>query len=154
VDCQEWGATCIEAVFAGTDKQCRRFIQLHYKAPVDACIVKPGLNGIVESSGQETTDRVGVMVAWAVTNSMQHILVTGGELPNGSLLLDREQESVAQSPPPLMIESRSGTGKVRYYPLLICSLLCGGIRISRRWSFSRDSQDSGVVTARGILRRS
>jgi hypothetical protein len=105
----------VEAVFAGSDAECRNFTQKHSQPPTDACIVMPGLKGIADAGliAEESEDNLeDVWVAWAVTNMNQQIVLEGGELPSGSLKLDIEQERVARSPYPLMIESRSGTGKV------------------------------------------
>jgi len=48
---------------------------------------------------------------WAVTNAVQSSVYDGKELPLGGVQLDSFQEDIARSSPPLIIESRSGTGK-------------------------------------------
>ena len=104
----------IEAHYAGTYRECLRFVQLHAnKVPEDACIMKPRLSGIEQNLGEgmdSGASSIELVASWPVTNSTQKILLSGGDLPIGSVQLDSFQEEVAGSRPPLIIESRSGTG--------------------------------------------
>ena len=105
----------IEAHFVGTQTECLRFLQKHHQVPDGACLVRPDLCGIAESveSSPRASDGGQLFTSWRVNNAIQNAirsdLVTG--LPQGSLLLDPQQEQIAKSVPPLLIESRSGTGK-------------------------------------------
>jgi hypothetical protein len=105
----------VEAHFAGTRTACTHFIQKHVNPPHGACIVKQDLSGIVsnpeDSSGKP--DIKDLITAWPVTNPLQNAIMSGSieSLPQGRLVLDPHQEEIAISKPPLLIESRSGTGK-------------------------------------------
>ncbi|KAL7557642.1 hypothetical protein ACA910_001246 [Epithemia clementina (nom. ined.)] len=112
------GKPSIEAHFAGTYGECLRFTQLKAdKVPEDACVMKQGLVRVEQHLGHDVhgtnreTNHSDLVVSWPVTNSTQKLLLSGGELPIGSVQLDSFQEEVAGSRPPLIIESRSGTGK-------------------------------------------
>jgi Uncharacterized conserved protein (DUF2075) len=103
----------IEAHFAGSHKECLRFTQMHHGVPDEACIVDRGMASLIERQDihEGTICRPELFAAWRVTNTTQNIVYDGGVLPAGSVQLDSFQEKVACSSPPLMIESRSGTGK-------------------------------------------
>jgi AAA domain/Uncharacterized conserved protein (DUF2075) len=103
----------VEAHFAGSYKECLRFTQMHHDVPEEACIVATGLASLIERQDihEGTICRPELFVAWRVTNTTQNIVYDGGVLPAGSVQLDSFQEKVACSSPPLIIESRSGTGK-------------------------------------------
>lgn len=84
----------IEAVFAGTDRECRRFVQTH-RPPADACIVRPGLRGILlhanndghrqegrsgqlENTGSNGDHRAFVSsTSWVMNNGIQRLVLTG-----------------------------------------------------------------------------
>lgn len=107
----------IEAHFAGSQHECIRFIQVHSDVPMEARSVEPDLSRIVapptaeNSSNDVSLPMNQPFVAWPVTNSMQNSVFEGRELPSGGVQLDRCQEEVARASPPLIVESRSGTGK-------------------------------------------
>jgi len=108
----------IEAHYAGTQAECNRFVQVNCNVPPEARAVEPTLSGIITPHDQpgHHGDAVSLamnqpFVAWPVTNSVQNAICTGAELPQGGVQLDRCQEEVAKAKPPLIVESRSGTGK-------------------------------------------
>jgi hypothetical protein len=106
----------IEAHFAGTAAECNRFIQVNHCIPESACIVKADLGGLRWGRQGAIDDDVSTQpstpfAAWAMTNAVQHALYCGEALPSGGVQLDDHQEKVAQCSPPLIVESRSGTGK-------------------------------------------
>ena len=105
----------IQAHFAGTKDQCNRFIQQHVHVPVGACIVKPDLSCIKEGSN-DSTERSKInnlITAWPMTNPLQNAIMSSSisSLPQGNLVLDPHQREISIAQPPLLIESRSGTGK-------------------------------------------
>lgn len=103
----------IEAHYAGFAHQCNRFVQ-KTKVPPGALIVKPDLSGIADSTIATSTNSGGddsAYCSWRITNNIQNAVVSGLPLPLGSIQLDPFQEEVARCKPPLIIESRSGTGK-------------------------------------------
>ena len=108
----------IEAHYAGTHVQCNRFIQLNVNVPPEARVVEPNLSRIITTQQlAENDDPVSLAInqpfaAWPVTNAIQNAMCDGkNELPLGGVQLDRCQEEVARATPPLIVESRSGTGK-------------------------------------------
>lgn len=108
----------IEAHFAGSRAECNRFVQMHGSyTPPEAEAVKADLSGIVmvhkepRSVAEDALLLNQPFASWPVTNSSQSAICDGEELPLGAVQLDGHQEAVARSTPPLIIESRSGTGK-------------------------------------------
>lgn len=109
----------IEAHFAGSRDACYKFVQTHPVAPNDAEIIKEDLSNLVyigkTSNPQEVIDSADATIEpfafWAVTNATQDTVIRDYILPSASLELDEEQNEVAKLTPPLIIESRSGTGK-------------------------------------------
>jgi hypothetical protein len=55
-------------------------------------------------------------LSWPVTNDIQNAVIYDKirDLPEGLFLLDPSQERAITLPPPLLLESRSGTGKVSW----------------------------------------
>jgi len=105
----------IEAHHAGVFKSCLRFIQLYRNVPVDACIVTGDMSNIIlkstESVGQCLVSNVQ---SWLVNNDIQNSICDGvlEDLPIGIFELDELQQEISQHKSlPLLIESRSGTGK-------------------------------------------
>ena len=118
----------IEAVFTGIGKECRRFLQLNNNPPGGACIAKPSLAGLVLGgqvrAAKKHNEVMDSLVSWSLNNSLQAAMVKGSELSAGSMKLDQDQQRVAQLPPPVLIESRSGTGKVRKFSNSMLLLPC------------------------------
>jgi hypothetical protein len=75
------------------------------------------MRGIVENSEETTTNPIApcgqLFLAWQVTNGLQNAVKcrTIDSLPQGGFCLDPRQEEISRCVPPLLIESRSGTGK-------------------------------------------
>lgn len=91
-----------------------RTVQRNFLVPRDACRVKRDMSGIIRSGESDTTLRsMEIELAWAVDNVAQDAITDERvqELPSGLFLLDEYQERIAQTPPPLLLESRSGMGK-------------------------------------------
>jgi hypothetical protein len=107
----------IEAHFAGSRSSCSHFLQVHSRVPNDARIVCTALSRLVperilnkiEDGHTEMTNQP--FAAWLMTNANQDAVCHGYALPEGSVQLDEQQEAIAKLQPPLIIESRSGTGK-------------------------------------------
>lgn len=109
----------ITGEFAGTRKDCLHFLQVRHRPPLEAGIVRSCLSGLepftfVEAEEQAREDARRSHAShlfWKVTNATQHAIASGVSLPLEGVQLDPAQELVARTPPPLLIESRSGTGK-------------------------------------------
>jgi hypothetical protein len=111
-------AGTITAEFAGTRTACLKFLQIT-NVPQDARIVCPGLTALEslprdESaySNQSDARRTHAShLVWKVTEATQQAVIAGDSLPLEGVQLDPFQVAVAEKAPPLLIESRSGTGK-------------------------------------------
>jgi hypothetical protein len=103
----------VEAHFAGNKHECLNFIQRHHMPPDASSIVKSDMSGFINSCISENTESGNMFVSWPLNNNLQNAIVAGEieDLPQSMMQLDPPQERIACSPPPLMIESRSGTGK-------------------------------------------
>jgi tetratricopeptide (TPR) repeat protein len=103
----------VEAHYAGSRKDCLRFIQENHKPPDGSTAVLSDMSGFDKSSESGAQESGEMHISWKLNNQLQYAILseTIPELPQGMLELDPPQESIAKSPPPLMIESRSGTGK-------------------------------------------
>lgn len=107
----------IEAHFAGTLGECNNFIQMNPIVPAHgACKVKRDLSGLGLHSIAELTTPAhthGIeFYRWYVTDELQNAVIDDiGELPEGQFCLDKQQESILEKQPPLLLESRSGTGE-------------------------------------------
>lgn len=104
----------IEAVFAGSRAECLKFMN-QTSVPPESCIVSTDLACLLPSEldGQkdEAIEESALILSWPVSNTTQACLLDGSTLPRGSVQLDNFQEDVCRREPPLVIESRSGTGK-------------------------------------------
>jgi AAA domain len=110
----------IEAHFVGGRASCYHFIQTNF-TPDDACIVDSYLSDLLTLQNSKTIESrildenneeiVRAISSWAVTNVTQDAICNGKALPEASVELDEEQDMIARLKPPLIIESRSGTGK-------------------------------------------
>ncbi|CAB9513161.1 polymerase alpha-associated DNA helicase A [Seminavis robusta] len=104
----------VEAHYAGEKKDCLRFAQKNHKPPSGSLPPKDDMSGVVKDSVEPTPEENGTMfTSWKLDNGLQRAILSGKlpELPSGMLELDPPQAAVAMSDPPLLIESRSGTGK-------------------------------------------
>lgn len=110
-------AGVIQAHFAGTWHECLHFVQTHRVLPAyAACGIYGDLSSIKERQLHEivpihTSD--ASLESWTVTSDLQEAIVDGTitELPEGLFSLDSQQKEILRLKPPLLIESRSGTGK-------------------------------------------
>ena len=121
-------AGIIEAHFTGTEDKCRQFIQKNQLVPKDTRNPSRGLDGIVPYDESTATHTTQLDLAWNLTNALQGAAVDNDQplkqLPEGLFMLDPHQERVIHLQPPLLLESRSGTGKtnvlfqhaISYYP--------------------------------------
>lgn len=102
----------IEAHFVGTPQDCLSFTQKNHVLPMYACSVKSDMSGILDNTS-ETTHSKKLDPSWLLTNDLQ--LAISDEvidsLPIWQFILDPQQERVIELKPPLLLESRSGTGK-------------------------------------------
>ena len=100
----------IEAHLAGAREDCLSFIQKNIATiPMGSCRVKPDMSGVRDQIQEASS----VTPSWDLTNFLQRAIENDAinELPEGSFHLDPEQQAIVSSCPPLLLESRSGTGK-------------------------------------------
>lgn len=100
----------IEAHFAGTRNKCLTFVQKNIATlPRGSCLVKPDLTG----TRSQFEGAAVVMPSWDLENILQRAIENSSikELPEGTLHLDPTQNAIVSARPPLLLESRSGTGK-------------------------------------------
>jgi AAA domain len=109
----------ITAEYAGSRRQCLHFLQVRHSPPFEARIVRSCLSGLEPNTRaeEETQTREDARrshashLFWKATNTAQHAIASGVSLPLEGVQLDPVQDLVARTSPPLLIESRSGTGK-------------------------------------------
>ena len=104
----------VNAHFAGKKKKCLQFIQTHPLVPMGACAVRRDLSGINQVDVVESSLESGeIVLSWNMTNDIRDVVLGGKmvELPEGCFELDPKQVAVLLEKPPLLLESRSGTGK-------------------------------------------
>lgn len=102
----------IQAHFAGPHHLCLQFIQKNRNLPDGAGIMKRDFTGHqVDETIASSISRKKSILVWQMTNSLQNAIERAGILPHGNFRLDLEQNEVVKAIAPLMIESRSGTGK-------------------------------------------
>jgi hypothetical protein len=107
----------IEAHYAGNRDECLTFTQRHHLLPHYARGVTEDLTGIkvpppdTEPTELQFTD--ADLRRWQVTNEVQAAVIDElvSVLPEGLFCLDKQQERILYCKPPLLLESRSGTGK-------------------------------------------
>ena len=136
----------IEAHYAGTVEMCLSFIQKSASnIPRGACIVKSDLSGIKEEGQVEMCPRL--ISSWELSNVVQRAIEGDAmiDLPSGLFCLDTEQQAIVSSRPPLLIESRSGTGKTNV-------LFQHGVTLSRKLVHKVGSMPLCVVTLSKLLR--
>ena len=106
------GNLSIEAHFGGTREVCLNFVQkIKSIPPVGSCKVKPELDGI-EGPIQPESGTV-ITPSWELDNPIQRAIENDeiDQLPEGCFQLDEEQQAIVSLRPPILLESRSGTGK-------------------------------------------
>jgi hypothetical protein len=104
----------IEAHFAGRRDDALQFQQLNsHRLPTGSRAPKRDMSGILQSEDIPADGTASFIPSWRLDNSMQDVILssTMEEMPFSILELDPAQKVVAHSAAPLMIESRSGTGK-------------------------------------------
>ena len=107
----------IEAYFAGEKHVCLRFVQRNRVLPAYAASgIKRDLSVINERVSKElipARSSDADFLSWTVTSDLQNAIVEAKleDLPVGLFSLDDQQEHVLLLKPPLLLESRSGTGK-------------------------------------------
>ena len=104
----------VEVHFAGNPSACNSFRQRNANAiPAGASIVRKDLSGIMMSKDNKDTSVAKIrLLSWPVKNTFQNALYHNPQsLPHSCLQLDPFQESIARLSYPVLIESRSGTGK-------------------------------------------
>lgn len=106
------GVGIVEAHFGGTRDQCLRFRQINHMPPDGCCAPRSDMSGVVISE-MPPPENGRMFVSWSLDSHTQHAILSDNivDLPLSMIQLDPPQERIARSPPPLLIESRSGTGK-------------------------------------------
>jgi len=106
------GVGIVEAHFGGTRDQCLRFRQINHMPPDGCCAPRSDMSGVVISE-MPPPENGRMFVSWSLDSHTQHAILSDDivDLPLSMIQLDPPQERIARSPPPLLIESRSGTGK-------------------------------------------
>jgi AAA domain len=106
------GVGIVEAHFGGTRDECLRFRQINHLPPDGCCAPISDMSGVV--TNHLPPPEIGRMLAsWSLDRHLQNAILSNNviDLPLSMIQLDPPQERIARSPPPLLIESRSGTGK-------------------------------------------
>jgi hypothetical protein len=102
----------IRTTFAGPYNRCLHYVQTHPVLPVTARVIKRDLTGLVATADFRIPAAAPSLdLSWLVTNDLQDGLDRIDELPEGIFDLDADQARILNCPPPLLLESRSGTGK-------------------------------------------
>lgn len=106
----------VEAHFAGPYKKCLQFTQANHIVPKFTCKVKRDMSLIVANDDATFMESSRIDLSWSLTNDIQDAVIYNKitDLPEGLFLLDPSQERVITRTPPLLLESRSGTGKVSF----------------------------------------
>jgi len=107
----------VEVHFVGTRDECLQFMQINHHVPKLACKVKcevnKGVFEILPCGENDATQSAGLDKSWLITYELQQAVVEEriDVLPKELFVLDPDQERVLLCKPPLLLESRSGTGK-------------------------------------------
>ena len=109
----------VEAHFAGSRDACLHFRQVHLLPPACARTARKDMSGLENLSEKEKNGSKPrslytaeyPITSWPVKNTFQKALYVNQNLPDACVQLDPCQEIVACSRYPLLLESRSGTGK-------------------------------------------
>eukprot|EP00957_Ditylum_brightwellii_P079701 6060118-Ditylum_brightwellii.AAC.1 len=134
----------IEAHLGGTRKDCLSFIQKNISSiPLGSCKVKADMSGVRDKVQGATS----VTSSWDLNNSIQRAIEKDNlnELPEGSFHLDPEQQAIVTSRPPLLLESRSGTGKTNV-------LFQHAISFSREMTRDEETTPLAFITVSKLLR--
>lgn len=110
---RDHGGVCvIEAHHAGSPDSCLVFRQRNHVAPDGCRSPRSDMSGINPTDVPPATNG-RLFPSWALDERLRDAILSGKlvDLPLSKIQLDPPQEKVARSPPPLLIESRSGTGK-------------------------------------------
>ena len=146
-------AGLVEAYFAGTKRACLRFTQTHRVLPAYAASgIKRDLSVINERASKNLVPARSSdadFLSWTVTSDLQNAIVEENieKLPNGLFSLDDQQERVLLLKPPLLLESRSGTGKTNV-------LFQHAVAYSRQRTGDETQEgesDNGMAIAESIL---
>ena len=108
------GKSTVEAHFAGRRESALHFQQLHcHHIPQGSRAPKRDMCGLLGNEENILQGNTSFVPSWRLDNTMQDLILSdaGQEMPFCILELDPAQKRVAHSGAPLMIESRSGTGK-------------------------------------------
>jgi len=104
----------VEAHFAGRRNECLQFTQKNHQVHRGSVAPKFDMSGFHSVIEEAPEKLVGALTpCWTLDNNIQTAILSGkvSEMPISLLELDPPQKAVACSEPPLLIESRSGTGK-------------------------------------------
>ena len=103
----------VEAHFAGSRDECLQFVQKFLLVPKSSRNPTKDMSAIIPSNDGATTHTTQIDYAWLVDNDLQGAVLDDvmEDLPEGLFVLDPDQERIVTLKPPLLIESRSGTGK-------------------------------------------
>jgi hypothetical protein len=129
---RDHGGVCvIEAHHAGSSDSCLEFRQKNHVPPDGCRSPRSDMSGLVPDDVSPPTNG-SLFASWALDERLKDAILSGQlvDLPLSKIQLDPLQEKVARSPPPLLIESRSGTGKT-----LVS--FCFGIKITRLTEHAR-----------------
>eukprot|EP00978_Attheya_sp_CCMP212_P018746 scaffold51799_cov56-Attheya_sp.AAC.2 len=143
-----WIAKCdetIEAHLAGTRKECLSFVQKHSSSvPMGSCRVNKDIDRVKDEVKSVSTC---VTPSWDLSNFLQRAIENDAisTLPEGLFHLDPEQQAIVSSCPPLLVESRSGTGKTNV-------LFQHAISLSRELAEDTGAMPLAFVTVSKLLR--
>lgn len=104
----------LEAHFAGTRTKCLNFLQTFHRFQSGSLTPKSNMTGYLKTETDEPISANGNLTPrWKLDDGMVQAILSDSmpEMPLSFLELDPSQKLVARAEPPLLIESRSGTGK-------------------------------------------
>lgn len=106
------GTGIVEAHYAGNKDACLNFRQVNHVPPDGCSSPRADMCGVV-GEDQAVPENGRLFVSWPLDDHLQHAIIFDNlkNLPLSMIQLDPPQERIARAPPPLLIESRSGTGK-------------------------------------------
>lgn len=142
----------IEAHFAGTEEGCLSFVQKNVsKPPPNAIKPKSDLSGLNHALSEAKGESNSVTLTWNLDNIIQRAIVEDviTDLPRGNFCLDQEQQEIVSSNPPLLIESRSGSGKTLI--LLQHAIELSRMFTSRHNNIEGSNKPIGFITVSKLL---
>jgi hypothetical protein len=103
----------LEAHFAGTRNEALQFRQKHLQVPNGSRAPNSDMSGLLPLDEASAPEGGIFAPSWRLGNGIQQAILYGdiADMPLSLLELDGPQKLAAQADAPLMIESRSGTGK-------------------------------------------